>query len=131
MLESWKKVFRGGVAPLFSDEGLLALKDALINDDVSLIQGATTSPPPLACVSTWECEGACLITYPFWKADGLETVAECEEAFARACYACDQTIGEPAACRHLLNWYDETDREIMRSELLAEVNHVIQLRTDS
>jgi hypothetical protein len=27
----------------------------------------------------------------------------------------------PAACRHFLNWFDETDRAAVRHELLAEV----------
>jgi hypothetical protein len=52
----------------------------------------------------------------------LDTVAEVEEFFARACFETDQRLGEPAACRWFLNWYDETPREEMRRQLLAEVN---------
>jgi hypothetical protein len=52
----------------------------------------------------------------------LETVSEVEEFFARACFETDQRLGEPAACRWFLNWYDETPREEMRRQLLAEVN---------
>ena len=44
------------------------------------------------------------------------------EFFARMCFEVDQRLGEPAGCRWFLNWFDETPRDEMRRELLAEVN---------
>lgn len=130
-MESWRKVWREGAAPLLSDEGLFALRDALINDDHRLIQGATTIPPPLMCVQDWPVEAACALSYCGWIGDGLKTVGETEEWFARVCFAIDNAVGEPAGCRFLLSWYDETPRDIMRAELLSEVNLVIEQRTDA
>ena len=127
-MESWRKVFREGFAPIMSDMALSALQDALVRDDPALIQGATSSPPPLNCVQDWQCEAACLIGICGWKGEGLKTVGEVEDFFARACYDMDQRLGEPAACRWLLNWYDDTPRPEMRRELLAEVELTLSQR---
>ena len=131
-MESWRKVWRDGVEPLLSTEGLEALRQALRSDDPRLVQGATTTPPPLQCVQDWPVEAACGLGYCGWQGDGLETVAEVEEFFARACFEADQRLGEPAACRNFLNWYDETPRDEMRRLLLAEVNRSLaHLRPDN
>ena len=127
-MESWRKVWRDGLAPLISTAGLEALATALCNDDARLLQGATTTPPPLQCVQDWPVEGACALGYCGWVGDGLETVAEVEEYFARLCFEVDQRLGEPAACRWFLNWFDETPREEMRRLLLAEVNRSLAQR---
>lgn len=115
------KVWREGFAPQFSIEQLKLLKKALDEDDASLLQGATCYPPPLECVQNWPCEGACLIGYAGWKGNNLDTVGEVENFFAIACYEGDQLLGEPAACRHLLNWFDDTPRDKMRAALSAEL----------
>ena len=120
-MESWRKVWREGIAPLLSLQGLLALEKGLTSDDARLVQGATTSPPPLQCVADWPCEGACAVGFCGWQGDGLETVAEVEEFFARMCFEIDRRLGEPAACRWFLNWFDDTPRDQMRKDLLAEV----------
>lgn len=127
-MESWKKVWRDGVEPLLSIEGLEALRQGLVADDARLLQGATTTPPPLACVQDWPVEGACALGYCGWVGDGLETVGEVEEFFARMCFEIDQRLGEPAGCRWFLNWFDETPRDDMRALLLEEVERAIELR---
>ena len=128
-LEKWQKVWRIGFAPQLSEAGLQALKRALIEDDARLIQGATTSPPPLQCVQDWPVEGACLTGFCGWQGNDLATVAEVEEYFSQICFNADQVLGEPAACRWLLNWYDETPRDVMRRELLAEVELTLKERS--
>ena len=127
-MESWRKVWREGLAPLLSTEGLEALSRALTSDDPRLLQGATTTPPPLQCVQDWPVEAACGVGYCGWQGDGLETVAEVEEFFARVCFEVDQRLGEPAACRWFLNWFDETPRDEMRRLLLAEVSRALAAR---
>ena len=127
-MESWRKVWRDGFAPQLATAGLEALRQALAEDDPRLIQGATTSPPPLQCVQDWPVEAACALGYCGWQGDGLETVAEVEEFFARVCFEADQCLGEPAACRWFLNWFDETPRDDMRRELLPEVNRSLAHR---
>lgn len=122
-MESWRKVWRDGFAPLISDSGLAELAKALETDNPALGQGFTTTPPPLMCVQDWPVEAADAIGYCGWKGEDLATVGEVEEYFAKACFNADQRIGEPAACRWFLNWFDDTPRNQMRAELLAEVQH--------
>jgi hypothetical protein len=127
-MESWRKVWRDGLVPLLSTSGLESLRRALADDDARLIQGSTTTPPPLASLQDWPVEAACVLGYCGWQGEGLETVAEVEEFFAGMCFEIDQRLGEPAGCRWFLNWFDETPREEMRGELLAEVNRALALR---
>ena len=58
----------------------------------------------------------------------LGTVGEVEEFFARVCFEADQRLGEPAACRWFLNWFDDTPREDILRELLAEVDAALAAR---
>src|SRR5262245_32625831 len=129
-MDSWKNTWREGVEPLLSTESLEALREALMKDDPRLLQGATTTPPPLQCVQDWPVEAACALGYCGWQGDGLETVAEVEEYFARMCFEIDQKLGEPAACRYFLNWFDDTPRDEVRREMLAEVLRALVRRAD-
>jgi hypothetical protein len=127
-MESWQLTFRDGFVPVFSTAGLTALRDALVSDDPRLTQGSTTTPPPLMCVRDFDVEAACALGFCGWQGDGLTTVGEVEEFFARACFEADQKLGEPAACRWFLNWFDDTPRDRMRRELLAEVELALRDR---
>jgi hypothetical protein len=127
-MESWRKVWREGLVPQLSTAALEALRRALICDDPRLLQRATTSPPPLQCVQDWPVEAACGLGYCGWQGEGLVTVAEVEEFFARSCFEADKRLGEPAGVRWFLNWFDETPREAMRCQLLAEVNRTLAQR---
>lgn len=128
LVESWRMVWREGFAPLLSTLGLQALRNALLADDIRLTQGSTTTPPPLLCVHDWPVEAACALGYCGWQGEGLETVGEVEEFFARSCFDADQRLGEPAACRWFLNWFDDTPREQMRPLLLQEVERTLAQR---
>src|SRR5712692_3541217 len=127
-MQIWRKVWRHGLAPLVSTPGLEALRSALLTNDARLLQGATTTPPPLPCVQDWPVEAACALGFCGWQGDQLETVADVEEYFARMCFETDQRLGEPAAIRWFLNWFDETPRAEMRRQLLAEVNRALAAR---
>ena len=120
-MESWRTVWRKGFAPLIPTAGLAALRDALRGDDPRLIQGSTTTPPPLMCVQDWPAESAGALGFCAWQGEGLTTVGDVSDRFARLCFQADERLGEPAACRWFLNWFDETPRDEMRRELLAEV----------
>src|SRR2546429_365655 len=80
-----------------------------------------TAPPPLECLADHPIERACPLGYALWKAERLDTVGQLEEAFALLCQRVQETLGEPAAVRYVLNHVDESDRPAMRRELLAEV----------
>lgn len=127
-LMSWQTVWREGFAKVLPLKGLKALRDALEADDVRLIQGATTTPPPLMCVQDWPAEAADALGFCGWHGEGVETVGEVEECFARYCFECDQILKEAAGCRWFLNWFDDTPRDEMRRELLPEVELAIEER---
>ncbi len=130
-MELWRRVFREGFAPQLSTSGLEALRLALLSDDERLLQGATTSPPPMACALDWPVEGACAVSLCGWQGDGIGTVGELEEYFGRMCVACDEVGGEPAWSRYFLNWHDEAPRELVRRELLPEVTRELERRAAS
>jgi hypothetical protein len=65
-----------------------------------------------------------------WQGEELKTVGEVEEFFARACFDADQRLGEPAACRWFLNWFDDTPRNRMRHELLEEIELELNKRKE-
>jgi hypothetical protein len=127
-METWRKVWREGVAPQLSTGGLQALQQALQTDDERVLQGATTSPPPLHSVRDWAVEAACVIGYCGWQGDGLRTVSEVEEFFAEVCSEVDKALGEGAACRWFLNWFDDSPRQEVRALLLAEVGRTLAER---
>lgn len=120
-MESWRLIWRKGIAPTLPTAGLEALGEALRTDDPRLVQGSTTTPPPLMCVAGWPVEAACAIGFCGWQGAGLVSVGEVEQFFGRKCFEADQLTGEPADCRWFLNWFDDTPRDEMRRELLAEV----------
>src|SRR5258708_35340746 len=103
IMENWRKTLRQGLAPELPTEGLLALRQALLNDDCRLLQGATTLPPPLRCMRDVAVQAACGIGYCSWQGAGLDTVAEVEEAVAQLCDVVDQRLGEAAPGRGFLD----------------------------
>lgn len=130
-MEAWRKVWRDGIAPGLSTAALAALRDGLRADDPNLIQGATMIPPPLMCVRDRPIEAGCVIVFGSWKAGEVRVVHEGEDHFAGCCFDADQRLDEPAGCRWLLNWFDDTPRDLMRAELLAEVELVLRSRVDA
>lgn len=130
-MESWRMVWRDGFLPTLATEGLVSLRDALVTDDPRLTQGSTMTPPPLMCVQDWPVEGCCALGFCGWQGGrGLGTVGEVEEFFAKVCFEADQRLGEPAACRWFLNWFDDTPRLEMRRELLQELDNEINYRAE-
>lgn len=118
-MESWRKVWRDGFAPAMSIEALEVLLVGLEKNDPAIVQGATTRPPPLMCVQDWPVEAADAIGFAGWKGESLSTVGEVEEYSAKMCFEADQRLGQPAACRWFLNFWDDTPRgEVFK--LLAE-----------
>lgn len=121
-LEPWKHTWRVGFLPSLTTLGLETLLESLREDSPKLLQGVTTSPPPLQSLQDWPVEGGDPIVIAFTEGEE-RTVGECEEFFARACFEADTLLGEPAGCRHLLNWWDENPRPQVRKELTNEVEY--------
>jgi hypothetical protein len=135
-MEPWRNTWRVGLAPLLSLEQLRVLRQGLLNNDPRIIQGATTEPPPIQALQDWEVEKCDALCFGFAfegvgaDAKSDKTVAEVEEWFARSCFQIDQALGEPAGCRHFLNWWDEKPRELVFEELLLEVTVLIDQRLE-
>jgi hypothetical protein len=129
MIEAWRKVWRDGIAPQLSSAALEVLGRALEEDDPQLVQGATTEPPPLQMAEAWPVEGACPVGYCGWQVLELGTVGQVVEFFADVCHAADQQLGEPAAVRWFLNWWDDSPRHFARLLLLAEVEGELARRS--
>jgi hypothetical protein len=129
-MESWRRAWRAFQAHI-STPALESLRRALVADDARLLQGATTTPPPLQCVQSWPVEAACIVgacgveECGGW---GVATVYDVEEYFARRCFDVDQDMCEPAAGRWFLNWADETPRAEVFAQLLPEVNRELARR---
>jgi hypothetical protein len=124
---AWQLAWRAFL-PSLPTAGLDALATDVADDERYLIQNATPFPPPLDCASDWPIAAACAVALTAWKGQGLSTVGQVEEAFARACAAASERTGDPTGARYFLNWFDETDRPTMRRELLAEVNLALKDR---
>jgi hypothetical protein len=124
-MERWQRIWRDGLAPRLSQRGLEALRSALGRDDPRLMQGRTMTPPPLVGLEDAEVEAACALGFCGWHGDGCDTVGALEAYFDEVCTAADEALGEPAACRHFLDWFDATPRRTMRRLLLAEVRRAL------
>lgn len=127
--EAWRHAWRVGVVPSLSLEALQALEAALLTDDVRLVQNTTVETFTLSADDNMLdgvlC-GACPLGYCGWIGEGLESAREVAEFFGRMCAVIDKNMGEPAGCRHFTNWVDNTDRDVMRRELLPEVRAAIR-----
>jgi hypothetical protein len=121
-LAAWKKAWRDAISPQLSTRGLEALRRALATDDKRLVQGQTTSPPPLRCVEDWQLEGGDPIVIALWIGDGYSTVGQAEEQWARLCCKVGHELGDPSGVRFFLNWWDSEARDVVRQQLLIEVD---------
>lgn len=120
-MEAWRKVCREAFFPLVKLDTLHLLWMSLGGDDPRLGQGYTTDPPPLMAVQDWPVESVGCPIAMCGVLEGLETIGEVEEYFARLCFEIDNRLGEPAGVRHLLNWHDENPRAEVFSELFREI----------
>jgi hypothetical protein len=122
-LATWQRVFRQGLLPQFTKKSMEAFYAALLRDDPRIITGATMAPPPLSCMEGEAVERCCPLCWLLL--DGRKpyevSVGPLDERFAKACFECDQLMGEPASARAFLNAVDEWDRETMRKNLMAEI----------
>lgn len=127
-METWQKVWRFGIAPVLSEGELEALAKGLREDDQCLIQGNTCYPIPMSFQKHWPVTRACAVAYCGWQGQAIATVGEVEDYFSRVCLVADQNLHESAACRHFLNWFDQTPREEARTGLLEEVESTLRQR---
>jgi hypothetical protein len=127
-MEAWRTVWRRGFAPGLMTEGLESLRQALVDDDIRLIQSATTQPPANERLLGCQADAACAVTFCGWQGEQLSTVGQLDVFFNRICFEADCRLGDSAASRWFLNWYDHTPRDEMRQALLPEVERELLAR---
>lgn len=128
-MKAWRKFWREGLSPLLGTSALHSLAAALERDDPRLMQNGTTWPPASDVTSLEAVQAACAIGWCAWHDEGLQTVGAVDHRFQQLCQAADERLGERAACRFFLNWFDETPRAEMRQQLLAETLRTLRQRT--
>lgn len=128
-IQTWKDGF---AVDLCCDQ-LVILRDALARGELRLLQGQSTEPQPLRGNLDRSILAADAVVYPHWRYTFgvVETVGAASEVFAACCFNADQYLGEPAACRAFLNFWDDTPREEAFAALLAAVQEVIAERATS
>lgn len=115
-MEFWRRAWRDGIAPQLSLTGLVALRDAIVRDDQKLVQGTVVKGGRCGGGITNACAiGICAL------ADGAKTTEEVHEYF-------DQVTEQGACADPFIEWFDYTQREIMRRELLPEVELAIKAK---
>jgi hypothetical protein len=103
-MESWRMVWREGLAPVLSTSGIESLWQALRNNDPRLTQGSTTTPPPLLSLADCPCDGADAIGWCGWQGERLEPLARSRSSSPAPVLKSIGRLGEPAAYRWFLNW---------------------------
>lgn len=126
--EPWQESLVEGFLNVMTDEEVLCGHKALTEDRESLIHGATTSPPPIGKHAQSPVSCACFISYCLWKARGLKTVADVEEAFATACVEAGVLTPKCIGARGFLNFWDEEPPEVAKSRTLEVVEKELERR---
>ena len=108
-----------GIQPSISSTALRSLLEALERDDERLLQGASTSPPPLYPCDSWPCEASCPVCWLLWEGSQEMSVKEVCEFLGNIASHCEDALQEVGAIRHFMNWWDENPRELVRAKLSA------------
>jgi hypothetical protein len=134
---TWQECFRAW-APHAPLPGLVALAEALRSDDPALVQEHTAVPRPswaaedaasIPPPGDIPCKGACAIGYVGWRGEALGSILDVEDWFNEACKLIDSTTRESCACRHLIRFWDDTERNQARRQLLPVVEEAIRARS--
>lgn len=127
-LPPWQRAWRLGFVPHLSTRGLKALAHALLTDDPCLVQGVIVHPPDLDIFADADIEAACALAFCVWKGENLGTVGELTSRYEQLCLGADEILGEPAASRHFLDWFDQTPWRHVTRLLLTEIRLALSRR---
>ena len=130
-VDAWRSTLRKGFIPLMSTGALVGAGAGAGDGRPEVDPGGDDHAPALQAVQDWPCEAADFVGYGGWQGDGLDTVGEVEEFFARLCFECDNRLGEPAGCKHWLNYWDETPRNEAFENALWEVRYALETRDNA
>lgn len=122
-MEPWLTSWHDHIAPRMTDAELRALAEGLRNDDPAWRQDSTTYP--YAWAWDYPCEAGCAIAYAAWKS--LSEPAVVEDVWKRF----DTIVGRGGMLYDaipFIRWHDDTPRDVVRRDLLPEVERVLANR---
>ena len=135
-LEPWKlrefrRIFRDGVLPQWSDRQLAAVGHALATDDPSLIQERTTRPTYRAESHNGHvlAHAGCLVCYPGWRC-GVETIGALDSYFAEVTHRMMMRTN-PRDVEFFFEVFDGADRAELWPVLLGAVKAEEARRTEA
>jgi len=132
MNELWRSVLQDGLLPVMTSDQIRCVLACLLHNDGRLIQGATTSPPPLKAVASDPVERACLVGMAVWQLQDGFTVGETDKGYVRLLGQTDRLYekhhSNHQASRWFLSWFDDTSRDEMRAELIPELKAELERR---
>lgn len=129
-MEAWRYCLQHGLLPLLEADTIGAMLAALQGGQVA--PGDTCIPEPLQANADLPVTECCIMALPGLLAHGgfgQATVGQVETAFARLCGQVDARLGQPAATRYLINWFDETPPAVSLPLVAEELRIEIQRRT--
>ena len=122
-MKKWQKVWLEGVLQQFNEESKQRLKQALQNNDCSVIQEHTATDKLGHFNADAEAQCCCPIAHAVWK-PGMR-IKDVESAFYRICHTVDNALltkyedgDDFVTTDDFVNWWDETLREDAVRELL-------------
>ena len=128
---TWVEVWRDFLCPQLNDAGLRELREALARDAATLITGASLYPPDIQGCRDWPVESACPLGYALWHgSDDPPIVGVLCRRFTEAVIRCDEMAGQAVAFI-FLRWVDNTPRDLMRAQLIEEVDRELLRREDA
>lgn len=137
-MQRWRDAWQRGIGCHLSTAGLYALREALVSDDPRLVQGHTTVPKAPGVRRSPDGQigrakgprptGCCAIGLAGWLGDGLNSVGEVYRHFEATCDETDEDECESGFAYHFVDWFDHTPRDVMRRELLVEVERSLRMR---
>ena len=126
-MESWRLVWRDGFAPVLTTDRAGGPPRRPRGGRPPADAGLHDHPAPAACACrTGRSRPPARSATAAGRATGWRPSARSRSSSPACCFEADQRLGEPAACRWFLNWFDDTPRDEMRRELLAEVELALE-----
>jgi hypothetical protein len=124
-MEHWRTVWRIGLARYLNTKGLVALRDALREDDTALTQGGVV----FAGTGEEKISRADAIGYALWKGENLRSPDEVRLRFYEVGRKCDQNFRDQDLwVENFTEWFDSIPRGAAFAALLQEVEETLSER---
>lgn len=120
-MESWKTVWRNGIAPQLTDADLISLGRALAENDFRLTQGTIADPCVNGGDDSLRCARACALAYCAMVGLPGASVGYVTDRFEAIVEESLRLTGNAQATEVFLRWFDGWPRDKVFRDLLSEV----------